>query len=54
MPLTLQVSIGVNYVGHFVLTHLLMEQLKAAAPSRVIWVASPAEASGVPDLSDPL
>ncbi|GAB4820732.1 hypothetical protein N2152v2_007778 [Parachlorella kessleri] len=49
-----EVSIGVNYVGHFVLTHLLMEQLKAAAPSRVIWVASPAEASGVPDLSDPL
>ena len=53
-PVNLQVSIGVNYVGHFVLTHLLMEQLKAAAPSRVIWVSSPAEATGVPDLSDPL
>jgi hypothetical protein len=53
-PFCLQITMGTNYVGHFLLAHLLLERLRASSPSRVVWVVSPAEAAAKPDLSDPL
>lgn len=52
-----ETQLGVNYIGHVLLTELLLDTLKASAPSRVVCVSSVAHAGirGIPatiDLDD--
>ena len=42
----------VNYLSHFLLTNLLLDKLKASAPSRIINVSSIQHASGIIDFDD--
>ncbi|XP_012276143.1 retinol dehydrogenase 13-like isoform X2 [Orussus abietinus] len=48
----IEMHMGVNYMGHFLLTNLLLDVLKASAPSRIINVASVAYKQGKINISD--
>jgi NAD(P)-dependent dehydrogenase (short-subunit alcohol dehydrogenase family) len=48
----LEMNFGVNHVGHFLLTELLLPLLKASAPSRIVVLSSNMHASGRIDFDD--
>jgi retinol dehydrogenase-14 len=45
-------TFGVNHLAHFVLTNLLLDKLKASAPSRIVVTSSYAHALGHIDFED--
>ena len=47
-----ELQLGVNHLGHFLLTNLLLERLKAAPAARVINVSSRAHHGGVINFED--
>ncbi|XP_017880477.1 retinol dehydrogenase 11-like, partial [Ceratina calcarata] len=47
-----EIHFGVNHLGHFLLTNLLLEHLKQNAPSRIVIVTSKLFESGVIDFSN--
>jgi NAD(P)-dependent dehydrogenase (short-subunit alcohol dehydrogenase family) len=45
-------NMGVNHLGHFLLTNLLLDLLKQAAPSRIVVLSSVAHERGKIDKND--
>ncbi|XP_035828274.1 retinol dehydrogenase 13 isoform X2 [Aplysia californica] len=48
----LEMQMGVNHFGHFLLTQLLLDKLKASAPSRIIFLSSLAHTRGQINFED--
>src|SRR5215471_8956675 len=48
----LEVTFATNYLAPFLLTHLLLDVLKASAPARIVNVSSTAHARGKVDFAD--
>lgn len=48
----LEMTFAVNYLAPFLLTHLLLDRLKASAPARIVNVSSAAHKSGSMQLDD--
>lgn len=48
----IEMQLGVNHMGHFLLTNLLLDTLKASAPARIINVSSLAHTRGKIDTYD--
>ncbi|XP_017108597.2 retinol dehydrogenase 13-like [Drosophila bipectinata] len=47
-----EIQLGVNHIGHFLLTHLLLDVLKKTAPSRIVVVSSLAHTRGTINVKD--
>lgn len=47
-----EMQIGVNHMGHFLLTHLLLDYLKLSSPSRIVNVSSIAHTRGEINTAD--
>jgi len=48
----IEMQLGVNHMGHFLLTHLLLDKIKESKPSRVINVSSVAHTRGKINFDD--
>ncbi|MPC22892.1 Retinol dehydrogenase 13 [Portunus trituberculatus] len=49
---SIELQLGTNHMGHFLLTHLLLDKLKASVPSRVVNVSSVAHERGKINFAD--